>query len=476
MERALRHLNRGISRFTFFTSLRRSILWSVIILLLTVGAYSSSVNAGGEQFTGEHPAPDSVEKIPPPLEQQFHAQPEQGPAVVDGIFGEEARTTMPFFLKDQSLSLKLRNYYFLQDNRDNSISEAFALGGWMAYDTGWLFDRVALGTVVYGSQKLYAPDARDGTGLLLPGQQSFAVIGQAYSRIRLTENHVVSVFRQQYELPYVNTFDLRILPITFEAYSIEGKFLGNEQDPKLQYIAGYVAQIKLRDANRFVSMAEAAGVNGVNRGLVMSGLRLIPTQTFNLGTINYLVPDLFNTTYAEANYLRSFSENGKLSTKLQLTYQTSVGDQLLTGVPFVTHQVAGEVAASYHDAIFRIGFSTTGSGSPIRSPYGIEPSPLRLILSNFGRAGEDAWLMGFSYDFKRQGLEGLSGFLNFAQGFGAKGLPNEQEVNVTIDYRVSKGALNGFWFRIRHAWLDEMDGNRTIKDFRVELNYDLSLL
>ena len=63
-----------------------------------------------------------------------------------------------------------------------------------------------------------------------------------------------------------------------------------------------------------------------------------------------------------------------------------------------------------------LAFSTTGHQRGIRSFLGSRPSPLSLILNDFDRAQEDAWLVGIAYDCSRLGLEGLSGFVNYARG------------------------------------------------------------
>jgi hypothetical protein len=49
---------------------------------------------------------------------------------------------------------------------DTTASEAWALGGWLDYKSGWLADVFRLGATGYTSQPLHAPETRDGT--LLP--------------------------------------------------------------------------------------------------------------------------------------------------------------------------------------------------------------------------------------------------------------------------------------------------------------------
>ena len=288
--------------------------------------------------------------------------------------------------------------------------------------------------------------------------------------------HHLVLFRQTFELPYLNTHDTRMAPITFEAYSLTGGIGKQDGFPYLHYTGGYVSQIKLRDSNRFVNMAKAAGVDGPNRGLWMGGGQLRLTKDLNLGVMNYAVPDTLNILYSEGNMTFRPTHEVSITTQLQCTYQSSLGDDLLTGTDFDTYQVAGELAGSFRNGILRVAFSTTTSDADIQTLYGVSPSPLKIMLNDFGRAGEEAWLVGLSYNFKNFGLEELSGFVNFAQGFGARNLPNEEEFDITIDYRFTKGSLHHWWFRLRNAFGNEINGDKTENQVRVTLNYDLSIL
>ena len=55
--------------------------------------------------------------------------------------------------------------------------------------------------------------------------------------------------------------------------------------------------------------------------------------------------------------------------------------------------------------------------------------------------------MGASYHFEAIGIPGLSAFANFARGTSARdgssgdSLPNQQEIDVTVDYHLPEGRL-----------------------------------
>ena len=89
-------------------------------------------------------------------------------------------------------------YYFDRENHvalPKSDNEALTLGGSLAYQSGWWAHIFRLGVEGFGSQKLYGPENRDGTLLLLPGQASYAALGRAYGEVKYAE-YTATLFRQ----------------------------------------------------------------------------------------------------------------------------------------------------------------------------------------------------------------------------------------------------------------------------------------
>ena len=94
---------------------------------------------------------------------------------------------LPPFFRDTDLNFRLRTFYFNQQNDDGTAKEALAIGGWLQYVSGWLFDTFAIGTTYYTSQPLYAPEDRSGTLLLTPGRDPIGVFGEAWGALRYKE-------------------------------------------------------------------------------------------------------------------------------------------------------------------------------------------------------------------------------------------------------------------------------------------------
>ena len=169
-----------------------------------------------EYIRHEEAVPESVDQVGTPIERTFKEKAE-----IPRFFPwlkEELKDT-PAFFRDTKLNLNLRTYYFDRHKFDNSESEAWTVGGALSYQSGWFLDRFSVGSVLYTSQKLSAPDTQDGTLLLKPGQQSYTVVGQLYGRARLFDENFLNIYRYEYNTPYINKNDSRMTPNTFEVYT-----------------------------------------------------------------------------------------------------------------------------------------------------------------------------------------------------------------------------------------------------------------
>ena len=81
------------------------------------------------------------------------------------------------FVRDSTITVYVRSYYL---NRDTTIIRgpaAWATGGALGYQSGWLGNILRVGLTGYTSQPVWPPADRDGTLLLKPGQQGYSVPG-----------------------------------------------------------------------------------------------------------------------------------------------------------------------------------------------------------------------------------------------------------------------------------------------------------
>ena len=393
---------------------------------------------------------------------------------MDEIGTDEVRSR--WFFEGAELVLKPRTYYLYRDYDVADTRAGWALGGGLEFRSGWWQDRIRLGATLATSQKLYGPEEKDGTQLFKPGPEGFSVVSEAFATVRLFGDHGIRVGRQTLDLPYLGKHDLRMIPNTFEAVGI-----GNKPGDGLAYMAGYVNAIKYKDSDKFISMSEAAGAEGTDDGLTFWGVRYRMPDNSVYGVLHQRTPDLFNTTFAKAEKRFTVSGETSLWADLSWTSQRSMGQELIGN--FSTHLISGRLEWVSGRQKFRIAASTTDEGGNIQKPYGNPANYLSIIINDFDRAGEDAFSVGYSYDFGQVGAGKLSLFTNMVWGdtpdTGPIASPDASELDLTVDWRLNRGWSEKVWVRLRAAWVNQDDafpGSDDLFDFRIIVNYDFDLL
>jgi len=428
---------------------------------------------GGLIVFGMWAGPATAEDAPgpppgPPLERLFAPLREQ----IKGL---------PAFLGDTDLKVHFRSYYYNRTTPDDTQNEAEAFGGWITYQSGWLLDTFAMGASFYGSAPLYAPDDKDGTSLLKPGQKGYYVPGEAWGALRYGEYALLKGYRQLVDQSYINPQDNRMTPNTFEALTLGGKV------GWVQYLGGFVWNIKTRNSDEFVAMSSAAGAKGQHDGVGLSGVRLTPVKDLRIDVTNQYGVNMFNTIYAEGDYLLALSENWRLRLGAQFTDQRAVGDAILApahGKYWVTQAGGTRLQLGYRELTLTAAFSVTGNGNNIQNPWGSFPGYLSMIELDFDSARQKAWLIGAAYDFSKLLTPGLSANANLVWGVDAvnpsnqKTAPNQAEYDFTADYRppFKVPVLRGMWFRFRSAIVDQQDAKTLGYQFRIILNWDRDLI
>src|SRR3954452_21530011 len=125
--------------------------------------------------------------------------------------------------KDTTFFVNLRSFYFDRSDFSGAEKQAWAIGGWVGIKTGYFLDHFAFGATLYTSNPIYAPDDRDGTALLAPGQNGYTVLGEFYAEIRIIDKLTISIGAKGYDTPFINRNDTRMTPNTFEAIVLQGR-------------------------------------------------------------------------------------------------------------------------------------------------------------------------------------------------------------------------------------------------------------
>src|ERR1044072_7927661 len=314
------------------------------VWLASLALLSSANNAVGQQaVTTPTPPPSAAE-----------SSVEQGHTEIDEAFDfrqwrlEKRRSA----LEDTTFEINFRTFFLDRNKFDGTEQEAVAVGGWAGIKTGYFLDHIAFALTGYTSQPLYAPDSRDGTLLLKPGQEGYTVLGEAYADIRIVDGWNLNIGRKGYDTPFIKRNDSRMTPNTFEAIVLQGRIELEKADasapveskdgknvvapapPKkdlavLKLGLGYFDEIKERNSDDFVSMSIDAGAP-VERGVYAAGA-IYEKGKFSIGGIDYYSDDIINIAYGEMKMELPLSTGDRPRLAVQLIDQRSTGSDLLQG-------------------------------------------------------------------------------------------------------------------------------------------------
>src|SRR5881394_2377050 len=405
-------------------------------------------------------------------------------------------------LKDTKFEFNLRSFYFDRSDFNGSEKQAWAIGGWLGVKTGYFLDHVAFGATVYTSNPIYAPDDRDGTTLLAPGQNGYTVLGEFYAEFRIVKDVGITVGAKGYDTPFINRNDTRMTPNTFEAIVLQGRTklgmsssddastptdggIGLSKDGKgvavpapspaqdvasIKYGVGYFYAIKERNDSEFVSMAQDAGAD-VQHGVWSAGA-LYEKGKFNIGAIEYYCDDVINIAYAESKLEVPLADDWKLKFYGQYVDQGSVGDNLLQGHSFSGHQFGIKLDVPVKKALFTAAFTHAWGTANLQNPWSGYPGYTSVQVQDFNRAGESAFLLRAGYDFPW--VDGLNAYALAVFGTDPDSATQfrQNEFDANLQWGPKKGILEGLSLRLRYAVVQQFGGNvDNLTDFRAICNY-----
>ncbi len=430
-----------------------------LLLLTPVGVQATEYQAS-EQVAAESAEESSVgfERI----DERFRLGPAR--KVLRDIFSKA-----PPYWRDTTASFKLRTFDFRRDDGGVGVRDALATGFELGIESGKWREAFSFSVAWHTSFGLRNPVGKGNTGVLLPDQSDISVISRAFGQWSFSEVTRARVFRQDFNMPYINRQDSRMIPTTHEAYVLE--HLGE----RFQGVVGHVTKVKVRDSDEFVPMAEQAGVEGSNNGTSILGLQYRWPAGLKLAAMFQHTQDLFGTRYLEASYRRTLDDRWGLQLAAQISQQGSVGAELLGDFDTYAWGLRGRV--SYRGAILTLAATRSGSAQ-ISSPFGGSPGYTEPMVGDFDRAREEAIRVGISQNFAPRGLRGLSATVNYTAGRNGRlddgtRLGAADELDVTIDFRPEDGILEGLWFRLRWGEWDRGNAFPKRRDVRFIINYSL---
>ncbi|MCB2193208.1 MAG: OprD family porin, partial [Deltaproteobacteria bacterium] len=366
--------------------------------------------------------------------------------------------------------IKLRNYFMDRDFNDGPDQAAWAIGGEFAYVTKpW--HGLSVGGSFYTSQPFfYAPADRSGTDLLDDSQDGYSVLGQAYLK---AEHHRfrATIGRQIIDTPFLNPFDFRMTPVTYEALS-----LGYAQGG-LSLSLAQVVGIKTWNDTTFQPMSRAAGIQGSNEALTMGGA-VYQWGNYMVQLWDYYSYEFMNSLYAQADASWKLNKDWIFAASVQAMRQQDVG-QALYG-KFNAFQAGAKAALSWRQTTLTMAFTGTDNDHDMVNPWAAWPGYTSIMELNNDLAGQATLLFRLGADMAQYGIQGMQATLTHTRSTVPEGQnllsPDQLETDVDLKYYF-RGELEPLWVRLRVAYVDQdiTIGGDTYTDFRLIVNYDFTL-
>ena len=387
----------------------------------------------------------------------------------------------PAFFRDTDLRANSRTYLFDEDDFGFNDPEALTTGGWLAYQSGFVSDVFQLRGALYTSQPLYANAFAGDTENLSSDGDQITTLGQINGRA-VFAGQEVTAGRQLVRTPYINPYDVRMIPLTFEGVVLVPE---HKDEPKLDYIASYLSRYKPRNSSSFIPFSQGLGVTQ-DEGVLMTGASH-HSERWNIGAINYWINDTLNTAYGEIDYLLPFGGGeGEPSFRIGINDldQRTVGADLIAGAPYNTYQASARLVASYQGFVLTGALSQVGSEADIQKPFGFSTSYTAMIVTNFHQAGVRAYMLSLSYDLENVGLKDVKLHAAWGRGYAKstpanQGFADQDELDLRFVYEPHGGALQGL--RVELEYIDwQVFGQPFPSDdltqFRAIVNYSVPLL
>jgi len=242
--------------------------------------------------------------------------------------------------------------------QSNNKQQYSALGGYLGYETA-SYKNISLGATFYTAQNIGPnPDDKLGLGGLNEdgaSANSYAVLGEAYLKYKLSEHDIRVGRREMPDYRFVSLSNIRVSPYTHEGVTYE-----NTMFDGLKLDLAYITAQKGRNSQEFEGMVRAARVSegsatnhnirgdydasnftagnysGSNKAMSMLGLSY-KGKNFSAEAWDYYVEDFVNTLYLYGDYNFKVSKEFTLTTAFQYAKQENVGSH-----------VAGNIDTSFY--------------------------------------------------------------------------------------------------------------------------------
>ena len=330
--------------------------------------------------------------------------------------------------KNGTVSGEIRAMYVSDSDID---VEGYGVGGSVGYTTAE-YKGLSAGATFYTVHGLGGADAETEGTLLLNGQDSTSVLGQAYLQYKLS-NTVFKVGRQQIDTPLAGSDDIRLIPNLFEAALII-----NSDLPNTTLIAGHVTKMMgLVDGpgDRFHHMSDASPAAGIvsNEPVsVVAGIYGNEDIGIDAQLWDYYAHDVLNAVYFDVTYsISDFSVAGQYYTYAEMGAVEDAGVK-------VGYDVMGAQGAYSNEDLgldLTLAYNKVGDSDMGVSVFGTWGGYPEFVFADetwfysFGTGAQDAQAYSLALDYACPRIDGGSITLKYI-GFDMNEDYGSQDVDI----------------------------------------------
>lgn len=390
------------------------------------------------------------------------------------------------FIDDSKLKLQLRNVYFNENFRDEHGMSAraartakserteWAQGFLLDYQSGFTPGTIGFGVDALGllGVKLDSGRGRSGTGLLPVhddgrAADEFASAGMtAKARLAKTTLKYGTLLPKTPVLVYN---DARLVPQTYQGTQISSNDIDN-----LTVTGGHLQRFKLRDSSDSMPIVPD-GYGGDESGdFSYAGADYKLGKNIRLSYFYGELENFYRQNFAGIQHDLPLGD-GVLTSDLR--YFNSVDSGSAYGGKIDNDMLSGSLSYAVVGHTLSAGYQTLSgeAGLPYISGATVY-SFSNVGIGKFIEEDEKTWMLGYSYDFARLGVPGLTFSTRYLSGNDGKSdtTVKEWERDAEIAYVVQQDTFKGLGVKLRN-YVYRSDFSRGRDSNRVYFTYDIAL-
>lgn len=298
---------------------------------------------------------------------------------------------------------EIRLGYVVQDNEDDTKNKNSAAGGHLAIETASL-NGISFGTAFYTTNRIQSKnnDAL-GTSLFDSNDDSYTILGQAYTNISLGKTNL-KIGRQQIDTPFADSDDIRMIPNLFEAY-----ILTNNDIENLIITVLHVNKWSGVDSDtpeKFTKLVESGN------GATILNAAYGGIKNSELSAWYYNIDDFAKIAYFEASTTLNLSETTKFALGVQYAdFSEYSVNGVVTNIDGSVWGANAELGLESIGTTFSAAYNkaSNGSGKSLSNGFGGGPFMTSMEENTIeGLEGAKAFTLGVGFDFGVIGIDGLT--------------------------------------------------------------------